>query len=253
MKICPTCQTRYEEEILRFCIKDGTPLVDVEAPVFTELPSQSVEEDAGEITIVRRPSAPEASTGEADSEAPKLVIRTTGETPHISVPPPRQRRQAPAQQAQAQPNIFKVIVLTILGTLVVLAGIGLLIWSLRSDNSANTNANQNTNLNANIDTNLNTNLNMNGFNMNTNTNLNWNVNFNVNANANVNTNVNVNANRANVNANVNVNAAPKPSPSPAANTQSVPQPTANRPAANRPAAANTARPPEASRPRSVTR
>ena len=27
MKYCPTCNTRYDEEILRFCMKDGTPLV----------------------------------------------------------------------------------------------------------------------------------------------------------------------------------------------------------------------------------
>lgn len=247
MKICPACQTRYEEEILRFCIKDGTPLVDVEAPVFTELPSESAAEDQGEITIIRRPASPGPDARE-ERESPPLVIRTTGDAPHVSVPPPRSRRQAAQPSAQPQPNIFKVIVLTILGTLAVLAGIGLLIWSLRSDDSANANANQNVNLNASPDTNLNTSLNMNGFNMNANTNLNWNVNFNVNAN--MNSNVNMNANKAN--ANVNVNAAPKPSPSPSANSN-VPQMTANRPAANRPAASNAARPPDATRPRNVNR
>lgn len=251
MKICPVCQTRYEEEVLRFCIKDGTPLVDEEAPVFNELPSESSQEDLGEITIIRKsPEAPGFDEREV-SESPRLVIHTGGEATPVPMPQPRQRRPAPQPPPQPQPNIFKVIVLTILGTVAVLAGIGLLIWSLRSDDAANTNANSNVNLNANIDTNLNTNLNMNGFNMNTNNNLNWNVNFNVNANANANMNANVNMNANRANANVNVNAAPKPSPSPSANT-SVPQLT-NRPPANRPAASNTSRPSDPSRSRSVNR
>jgi len=61
MKYCPTCQTRYDEEIIRFCTKDGTPLVSEEEPNFIEMPSESlsepaaeiVEDDPSEVTIVR--------------------------------------------------------------------------------------------------------------------------------------------------------------------------------------------------------
>ncbi len=42
MKYCPVCQTRYDEEIMRFCTKDGTPLIDEEAPNFVEMPSEDV-------------------------------------------------------------------------------------------------------------------------------------------------------------------------------------------------------------------
>lgn len=254
MKFCPACQTRYDEEILRFCIKDGTPLVEETSPQFTELPSESMEDDPGEITIIRKTSVPEPPPFEDEremSESPRLVIPTTEQPRTPQAPPPRQRRRAGQETPPPQPNIFKVIVLTILGTLIVLAGIGLLVWSLRGDNAANANSNQNSNLNANVDTNLNTNLNMNGFNMNTNTNLNWNVNFNVNANMNVNTNVNANANKAN--ANVNVNAAPRPSPSPTPTPAPANTAPANKPAANKPAAANTSQPSGLGRPRSVNR
>ena len=61
MKYCPNCSTRYDEEILRFCMKDGTPLIDEDEPAFIEMPSESIEEpedDAGEVTVIRSNSAP---------------------------------------------------------------------------------------------------------------------------------------------------------------------------------------------------
>ena len=57
MKYCPTCETRYDEDILRFCMKDGTPLIDEAEPKFTEMPSESVasdDDDPGEVTVIRR-------------------------------------------------------------------------------------------------------------------------------------------------------------------------------------------------------
>src|SRR5687768_2900244 len=63
MKFCPTCETRYDEDILRFCMKDGTPLVDEDEPKFIEMPSESlnpppIEDDEGEVTVVRRIKVP---------------------------------------------------------------------------------------------------------------------------------------------------------------------------------------------------
>ena len=55
MKHCPVCSERYDEEIIRFCTKDGTPLVDEEQPKFTAIPSEIVEDDDdfGQETIIR--------------------------------------------------------------------------------------------------------------------------------------------------------------------------------------------------------
>jgi hypothetical protein len=57
MKFCPVCQTRYDEEIMRFCTKDGTPLVDEETPNFIAMPSEELpasEDDFGAETVIRR-------------------------------------------------------------------------------------------------------------------------------------------------------------------------------------------------------
>ncbi|MDQ3181201.1 MAG: hypothetical protein M3Q33_11845, partial [Acidobacteriota bacterium] len=54
MKYCPVCQTQYDEEILRFCTKDGTLLIDNNQPSFTALPSEGVRDDFGEETVIRR-------------------------------------------------------------------------------------------------------------------------------------------------------------------------------------------------------
>jgi hypothetical protein len=79
MKYCPICDERYDEEIIRFCTKDGTPLVDEEQPNFTALPSEASEEtaDLGDETIVRRKS--NASTTPIDDEdlSGRIVIPTT--------------------------------------------------------------------------------------------------------------------------------------------------------------------------------
>ena len=64
MKYCPTCETRFDDEVMRFCTKDGTPLIDEEQPNFVgkpsgDLPEPAVfsaddEDEAGEVTVVRR-------------------------------------------------------------------------------------------------------------------------------------------------------------------------------------------------------
>lgn len=209
MKYCPICETRYDEEIIRFCTKDGTPLVDEEKPNFIQMPSESLdvkaedEDDAGEVTVIRRnvpvpkppPDIDEDTSFTPKEEPPqRIVVPTTQEprepqyrpgTPMYYPPPP-------------QSNTFKVVVLTILGTAFVLGGAAGVFFLLQSDNASNTNSNVNANL-ANVDTNLNTNLNLD-------------TNFNFNLNSNFNTNLNANAN---ANANVKTpTPTPKPSPSP---------------------------------------
>ena len=201
MKYCPTCETRYDEEILRFCMKDGTPLLEEEEPNFVAMPSESVDEvedEAGEVTVVRRniPVPPERP-----EERPRIVVPTYEE---------KREQQARARVAHHPPpksNTAKVVILTILGTLGVLAAIAAIAWFLQRDNAADSNSNANVNVNANI--NANTNLGID-----TNFNFNLNANFNSNSNSNLNTNTNTNANVR--------TPTPTPRPSPSATPSPTP-------------------------------
>ncbi len=222
MKFCPTCKTRYDEEILRFCIKDGSPLIDEDQPNFTALPSES---DLGEETIIRRKNPAPISQPESDTAGyvapPRIVIPTSEEQPREPVRTKTTtsiRRPPPPQKS----NTTKTVLLTILGTILLLAGACGIFWFLSNQNSgnANQNANYNTNFNS-IDINLNTNLNVD----NSLANFNYNLNATVNTNSNANTNANLKTPtptptrtpaptptptptpNANANANVNVNGA----------------------------------------------
>ena len=131
MKICPICDATYDEEIIRFCTKDGTPLIDQEEPSFVEMPSEELDIDAGagddddigEITVIRRKDvpAPPPSIDDLNAEVPRpsqpserIVIPTT---------PVQSAQDVRARVAQAyyppppeRPNTLKVVVLTVIGT-----------------------------------------------------------------------------------------------------------------------------------------
>lgn len=227
MKFCPTCETRYDEEILRFCTKDGTPLVDENQPNFTEMPSESLkeEDDLGEETMVsykpRKDLLEPDPQPEIDrSEAPRIVISTNEQKREQAVRP---RNIPPYQPLPQKQNTAKVVLLTVLGTLAVLAMVlGLFIF-FRNEEPANVNLNINTNPpNTNFNSNLNVGASNFNFNVSTNFNSNLNTNFNVNFNTNLNANIktptptpkpspsaNVNANVGNINTNV---ATPTPAP-----------------------------------------
>ena len=203
MKYCPTCETRYDEEILRFCMKDGTPLLEEEEPKFVAMPSDSldaVDDDPGDVTVVRRniPVPPEP-----EPERPRIVVPTYDEArdqPHS------RPRVAAAPYAQPKQNTAKVVILTVLGTLAVLSVAAAGIWFLQGNESANTNTNANANANANI---------------NANTNLGIDPNFNFNLNANFN-----GVSNANTNTNVNTNTrTPTPTPTPRPSPSVTPSPT----------------------------
>lgn len=161
MKYCPTCSTRYDEEILRFCMKDGTPLISEEEPNFIQMPSESpaqpAEDDPSEVTVIRRgPTVPpppddEESFAPSPRRAERIVVPT--------VPEPRpqvEMHRVPYTPPAPQPNTAKIVFLTILGTLAVLAVAAAGIYVLQNDSPANASVNVNTsmpNLNANIGTN----------------------------------------------------------------------------------------------------
>lgn len=208
MKYCPTCKTRYDEEILRFCMKDGTPLLDEEEPKFVAMPSESMgdvnDDDPGDVTVVRRniQVPPESEPGR-----PRIVVPTYEEAKRQEAGARRIPYQAPPRQ-----NTAKVVVLTILGTLAAIGVIGAGIWFLRGDSAVNSNANVNMNANVNV---------------NANTNLGIDTNFNFNLNSNFNSNTNVNSNS---NANVKTptptpTRTPSPTPSPTPDDEESPTPT----------------------------
>lgn len=221
MKYCPTCDARYDEDILRFCMKDGTPLLDEDEPKFVAMPSESLDEpqdDEDDVTVVRRnvPVPP------PDQERPRIVVPTyedqRREEPRARVVPP--------YQPPPKSNTFKVVVLTILGTLAVVGVLAAGVYFLRPADNAN-NSNVNTNANANI--NANTNLGVD-----TNFNFNLNANFNPgNLNTNVNTNANVKTPTPTPRPSPSVTPTPTPdedaSPTPTRTPLPTPQPTIIRP------------------------
>ena len=208
MKYCPTCDTRYDEEELLFCMKDGTPLAEISEPSFTRLPSES-DDDAGEVTVIRKDRKP-APVPPASAARDRIVVPTSG----IEQPPPVERRTIPprprvipeALSQRQQPSTGKVIVLTVLGTLAALAIGGIFFWFLqRSQPSENITINTNFN-NSLENMNANSNMNMNAFDS-----FNTNLNTDLNANAFPTLNTNI----ANIRT-PSPTPSPTPKPSPAA-------------------------------------
>ncbi len=247
MKFCPTCETKYDEEILRFCIKDGTPLVDEKQPEFKEIPSETPDdEDLGEQTIIRRnkPSTPlppppppqpvdsgterlDSNTVQSDTQNTSQSSREDSDSKRIVI----STEKAPVEQAiraketgpsedrhrtKKKSNAALVALLSIVGTLVVLAGAVGVYWMLSSGNTTDANTNQNANIDTNLDDNLDTNFNADDL-IN---NLNINTNANANDNANANVNINANANTKTPTPSPSTTPTPSPSPSPSATANS---------------------------------
>ncbi|MGI8668857.1 MAG: TonB family protein [Aridibacter sp.] len=261
MKYCPTCQTEYDEEIIRFCTKDGTPLIE-DDPKFTELPSETSEEieDDEEVQTVisrKKPIASEtanlstADIPEADKEDSQRIVISTKEDekqqnvrPKQAVPPPPVKKT----------NTAFVILLTVFGTLAIIVGTIVVYSFLTSDN--NENANENININADVNENPDDNFNsddlLDNNNVNENSDENLNLNTNIdenlsiktpnptpppktptpkpNENTNTNTNVNINVNLPNTNATATpIPATPRPTVAPTSVPTPIPPANTNRP------------------------
>ena len=239
MKYCPQCETRFDEEVIKFCTKDGTPLIEEAAPNFTAMPSENIEEDdIGEITIIRRKEdvpMPPPGLDEGLPPVPTLGERIripTSEVPREQVVRPR-ATPAYYPPPAPTPNTAKTVILTVLGTLLVLSAGAGLFWFLQKDTAANKNGNAN---NANQNVNINTNLGIDS-----------NFNFNATPNYNVNTNYNLNTN---LNATIKTpTPTPSPKPSPSASPSPAPSASPTPPSTPRPTPSGTPRPTPSGTPR----
>lgn len=234
MRHCPVCDARYEDETIKFCTKDGSPLVEGEKPNFVILPSENLgsPEDTGEETVIRRKSDPNFAPPVFEREQERIVVPTADPTkPRLR---PRQVYYPPPEPQ----NTAKVIALTIVGTLVVLSFGAGLFWLFQSP-PANINVNTSPiNLNSNLNANL-------GFVSNFNFNStpanyasNYNFNFNFNAQAKTPTNTPTPRNTP-ISSPTPLLTSPSPSPKPAETTKPAASPPRMAPrtpaAANRPA------------------
>jgi hypothetical protein len=210
MRYCPSCNERFDEDIIKFCTRDGTPLVDESQPEFTALPSESSarieteRDDIGEETVIRRRTDPGERIVIPTAEQ---QVRPRAATTYYQPPPP--------------PNTIKTVILTIIGTLAVLGFGAGLFWLFQGQPPVNLNVNtsppnQNTNLN---------------------TNLGFDSNFNFNMNTSIPTNLNLNTN-----ANVRTpTPTPTPRPSPSATPSPVSTSTPSSTPTPRPTATGTPR------------
>jgi hypothetical protein len=116
MKICPTCNNQYSDDTLRFCLQDGTPLVDA-----FDSDTPTVVLDARPAPVTRDPAFPETAGG-----------RRADTVPVASTVRPRS-------------NTALIVALTAVGMLILFAigGIGLWLYFQNKDNGA---ANAATNL-----------------------------------------------------------------------------------------------------------
>lgn len=168
MKICPHCQNTYTDDSLQYCLQDGTRLNDYKPTEAATAAWNSGETESETLVKLRQP---------VNYETQKSV---SGQY----LPPDQEPVFVAESPAPEKSNTLKIVLLTLLGMVVLLAvgGVaGFVIWrnSRNKDvavnvntkpvntktpvanKTVNANSNDNTNLNANVNTNLNTNTNTN--------------------------------------------------------------------------------------------
>lgn len=115
MKICPACNTQYSDEELRFCLQDGTPLVEAFDP---EQPTVVLTPDARNAARTNRIDVP--------------VSEPTQQTPR-----PAEVRSVPTPQPdRGRSGTLPTVALTVLGVLLLLSVLGVAAWYLLRERPA---------------------------------------------------------------------------------------------------------------------
>lgn len=259
MKICPACSSMYNDDSMRFCTKDGTPLIVYEETkntppsvnpldeTLSDIPMPAHAQDDEPPTVVNRDESrfvvPLGSTPQQQTPPPMPPPIQAG----VGAPPPGQPPTIPPQRPQpkrkSNGGLYAILgVLAFLGVLGLASGFGI-YWYLSSNKEvavANTNGGANSNNAANNNS-ANTDVNFpNLGNGNSVINANENANGNVNLNANarpspsvkpspsVSPSVNRNTNR-NTNQNENTDDEPPPPPTPEPRETPTPRPSPTQP------------------------
>jgi hypothetical protein len=124
MKICPTCQNRYTDDTLKFCLQDGTPLI-----------IENEETSAPTVVI----NEPETVVKPRSSNQSQFDLQNQTQTGYET--------NQDFVQPEESSNIFKIVSLTVLTMLVILGGIGAGAWLYFNNQkqiAQNTNTSKNT-------------------------------------------------------------------------------------------------------------
>jgi hypothetical protein len=130
MKRCPTCQRRYADETLNFCLEDGSPLITERAPSLDE----TLTLDAGEpppTEILDPALAPTINAYKTPPTARQQARPTVNEFQNAAPPPTTTGKR----------NTTSVVALTAAATILLLGLGGLGAWLLLKDNGGGANTN----------------------------------------------------------------------------------------------------------------
>jgi hypothetical protein len=128
MKLCPTCQRRYTDETLNFCLEDGAPLTSVADGG----PAETLALDAGEpppTEILPPGFAPTVRAHQPQSTVRQQARRTKEDLQDLAAPAPKQR------------STTSVVALTVIATILLLGLGGLGAWLLLKDGDSSANIN----------------------------------------------------------------------------------------------------------------
>jgi hypothetical protein len=129
MKYCPTCQITYADESLRFCLQDGTGLLNYPGSA----PAPTVDFSEKETVVRQNPPAPTVDYSEKET-----VVRQN--PPTADWQPARETRGAVTQPDVKKSNPLLMVIAISLVMLVIFGGIGL-GWLLLKDDKSLSNLN----------------------------------------------------------------------------------------------------------------
>lgn len=161
MKHCPSCQTSYTDETLKYCLQDGTPLEESFDSGASDMPTVAFNDDAAETIVSSRRVEPFHVPVQSPLpvQPPPVQQREQIEQPRIVVPPPMHETK--------KPKTGLTVLLTTLGILSLLALGGIGAWLFMNDKNTEVAVNVNTGapktnrpLNANLASNQDSNLNV---------------------------------------------------------------------------------------------